>query len=52
MSPVLFIASLRCKLDSCGGFHTPALCAVIKGMKADCNHLMRTTYPDALRRGC
>ena len=37
--------------DSCGGFHTPALCAVMKGMKADCNHLMRTTYPDALRRG-
>ena len=37
--------------DSCGGFHTPALCAVIKGMKADCNHLIRTTYPDVLRRG-
>ncbi|UTC43067.1 DEAD/DEAH box helicase family protein [Treponema sp. OMZ 857] len=32
-------------VDSCGGFHTPALCAVIKGMKADCNHLIRTTPP-------
>ena len=37
---------------SCGGFNTPAFCVVIKGIKADCNHLMRTTYPDALRRGC
>ena len=37
---------------SCGGFNTPTLCVVIKGIKADCNHLMRTTYPDALRRGC
>ena len=32
-------------VDSCGEFHTPALCAVIKGMKADCNHLIRTTPP-------
>ena len=41
-------------VDSCGGFHTPALCAVIKGMKADCSHLMRTTTPMlcVLRRGC
>ena len=33
---------------------TPALCAVIKGMKADCSHLMRTTTPMlcVLRRGC
>ena len=30
-------------LYSCGGFYTPALCAVIKGIKTDCNHLMRTT---------
>ena len=30
----------------------PMLCVVIKGIKADCNHLIRTTYPDALRRGC
>ena len=22
-------------------------CVVTKGIKADCNHLMRTTYPDA-----
>ena len=32
---------------SCGGFNTPTLCVVTKGIKADCNHLMRTTYPDA-----
>ena len=32
---------------SCGGFNTPTLCAVTKGIKADCNHLMRTTYSDA-----
>ena len=38
-------------VDSCGGFHTPALCAVIKGMKADCNHLMRTTPPMLCVRG-
>ena len=30
-------------LYSCGGFYTPALCAVIKGIKTDCTHLMRTT---------
>jgi len=36
---------------SCGGFNTPTLCVVTKGIKTDCNHLMRTTYPDALRRG-
>ena len=30
-------------LYSCGGFYTPALCAVIKGIKTDCKHLMRTT---------
>ena len=33
------------KDDSCGGFHTPVLCTVMKGMKTDCNHLMRTTSP-------
>ena len=33
--------------DSCGGFNTPTLCVVTKGIKAECNHLMRTTYPDA-----
>ena len=32
---------------SCGGFNTPTLCVVTKGIKAECNHLMRTTYPDA-----
>jgi len=30
---------------SCGGFNTPTLCVVTKGIKADCNHLMRTTTP-------
>ena len=25
----------------------PDACVVTKGIKADCNHLMRTTYPDA-----
>ena len=34
-------------IDSCGGFNTPTLCVVTKGIKADCNHLMRTTYSDA-----
>ena len=29
-------------LYSCGGFNTPTLCVVTKGIKADCNHLMRT----------
>ena len=28
---------------SCGGFYTPALCAVIKGIKTDCNHLIEHT---------
>ena len=32
---------------SCGGFNTPTLCVVTKGIKAEGNHLMRTTYPDA-----
>ena len=32
---------------SYGGFNPPTLCVVTKGIKADCNHLMRTTYPDA-----
>ena len=31
---------------SCGGFNTPTPCVVTKGIKADCNHLMRTTYPN------
>ena len=35
------------EIDSCGGFNTPTFCVVTKGIKADCNHLMRTTYPDA-----
>ena len=30
----------------------PMLCVVIKGIKADCNHLIRTTPPDAEHRGC
>ena len=33
------------KDDSCGGFHTLVLCTVMKGIKTDCNHLMRTTSP-------
>ena len=37
----------RSLFDSCGGFNTPTLCVVTKGIKAECNHLMRTTYPDA-----
>ena len=32
---------------SCGGFNTRTLCVLTKGIKADCNHLMRTTYSDA-----
>ena len=36
-----------CRFYSCGGFNTPTLCVVTKGIKAECNHLMRTTYPDA-----
>ena len=39
------------RLYSCGGFNTcrfsATLCVVTKGIKADCNHLMRTTYLDA-----
>ena len=38
-------------IDSCGGFNTrrfsAPLCVVTKDIKADCNHLIRTTYPDA-----
>ena len=37
----------RSLFDLCGGFNTPTLCVVTKGIKAECNHLMRTTYPDA-----
>ena len=33
------------EIYSCGGFNTPTLCVVTKGIKADCNHLMRTTTP-------
>ena len=40
------------KDDSCGGFHTPMLCTVIKGMKTDCNHLIRTTSPMLCVGGC
>ena len=38
-------------VDSCGGFHSPVFCAVIEGMKADCNHLIRTTPPMLCVRG-
>ena len=31
--------------DSCGEFHKPALCAVIKRMKADCKHLVKNIHP-------
>ena len=30
-------------IDSCGGFNTPTLCVVTKGIKADCNHLIEHT---------
>ena len=33
------------KIYSCEGFNTPTLCVVTKGIKADCNYLMRTTTP-------
>ena len=35
------------KFYSCGGFNTPTLCVVTKGIKTECNHLMRTISPDA-----
>ena len=38
-------------VDSCGGFHPRVFCAVIEGMKADCNHLIRTTPPMLCVRG-
>ena len=44
---VSFLNSTDGEIYSCGGFNTPTLCVVTKGIKADCNHLMRTTYPDA-----
>ena len=31
---------------SCGGFNTPTLCVVTKGIKADCNHLIEHTVRD------
>ena len=34
-------------LYSCGGFNTPTLCVVTKGIKPDCDLLIRTTYTDA-----
>ena len=34
------------RFDSCGGFKTPMLCIVTKGVKTDCNYIRRTTYPD------
>ena len=34
------------KFYSCGGFNTPTHCVVTRGIKTECNHLMRTTYPD------
>ncbi|EPF27608.1 hypothetical protein HMPREF9195_02360 [Treponema medium ATCC 700293] len=45
-APLLPLVEQLCSY-SCGGFNTPTLCVVTKGIKADCNHLMRTTYPDA-----
>ena len=46
------IADLECPIQrfwkrricfySCGEFNTPTLCVVTKGIKAECNHLMRT----------
>ena len=33
------------------GLIPPTLYVTTKGIKSDCNYLMRTTYPDALRRG-
>ncbi|UTC57634.1 hypothetical protein ABK01_04735 [Treponema sp. OMZ 305] len=45
-APLLPLVEQFCSY-SCGGFNTPTLCVVTKGIKADCNHLMRTTYPDA-----
>ncbi|WP_206183009.1 hypothetical protein [Treponema medium] len=48
---MLNVQKVRLRFDSCGGFNTrrfsATLCVVTKGIKADCNHLMRTTYPDA-----
>ena len=41
------IQALEKAFDSCGGVNTPTLCVVTKGIKPDCNHLMRTTHPDA-----
>ena len=40
------IQALEKAFDSCGGVNTPTLCVVTKGIKPDCNHLMRTTHPD------
>ena len=49
-APLLPLVEQLCSY-SCGGFNTrrfsATLCVVTKGIKADCNHLMRTTYPDA-----
>ena len=49
-TPLLPLVEQLCSY-SCGGFNTrrfsATLCVVTKGIKADCNHLMRTTYPDA-----
>ena len=45
-APLLPLVEQLCSY-SCGGFNTPTLCVVTKGIKADCNHLMRTTYLDA-----
>ena len=43
---IVYTQSIRCKIFySCGGFNTPTLCVVTKGIKADCDHLMRTTTP-------
>ena len=40
-------AVLSCaSVYSSGGFNTPTLCVVTKGIKADGNCLVRTTYPD------
>ena len=50
--PIFTAAGATCTvLDSCGGFNTPTLSVITKGIKTDCNHLMRTDSLDALRRG-
>ena len=40
---VSFLNSTDGEIYSCGGFNTPTLCVVTKGIKADCNHLIEHT---------